>query len=161
MLDLCFLRRAKAVFEHVVFQFVFEILVLPLVETPGVLARWCVDDRARSGDLDLGSTVHVGRKVNHLVVVKLQRELDCIACQALRDGDGVVTLVFAVFEELFRLGGRWHHGEVMAASLREVELVEAHLSQAWVVFGVGSVVMVGGIYVCLRVEGKERVDRDL
>lgn len=135
--------------------------MLPFVETPGVLARWCVNDGARSGDLDLGSTVHVGWKVNHLIVVKLQRELDCIACQALRDGDGIVTLVFAVFEELFRLGGRCHHGEDVPASLREVEFVEAHLSQAWVVFGVGRVVMVGGIYVCLRVEGKVRVDRDL
>ena len=135
--------------------------MLPLVETPGVLARWCVDDRARSGDLDLGSTVHVGRKVNHLVVVKLQPELDCIACQALRDGDGVVSLVFAVFEELFRLGRRWHHWKVMAASLREVEFVEAHLHQAWVVFGVGRVVMVGGVYVYLRVEERVRVDGDL
>ena len=75
-----------------------------------------MNDGTRSGDLDLGSTVHVGREVNHLVVVELQRELDGIACQTLRDGDGVVTLVSAVFEELFGLGRRWHHGEVMPAS---------------------------------------------
>ena len=104
--------------------------MFPLVEAPGVLARWCVDDGARFRDLDLASTVHVGRKVNHLVVVKLQRELDSIACMALRDGDGIVTLIFAVFEAFFRLGRRWHHGEMMPASPRVVEFVETHLSQA-------------------------------
>ena len=88
-----------------------------------------MDDGTRFGDLDLGPTVHVGREVNHLVVVELQRELDCIACQALWDGDGIITLVSAVFEELFRLGRRWHHGEVVAASLRKVEFMETHLSQ--------------------------------
>ena len=89
-----------------------------------------MDDGTRSGDLDLGPTVHVGREVHHLVVVELQRELDCIACQALWDGDGVVTLVSAVFEELFGLGRRWHHREVVSASSRKVEFMETHPSQA-------------------------------
>ena len=89
-----------------------------------------MDDGTRLGDLDLGPTVHVGREVNHLVVIELQRELDCIACQALRDGDGIITLVSAVFEELFRLGRRWHHWEVMTASPRKVEFMETHPSHA-------------------------------
>ena len=38
-LDLCFLRRAKAVVLHLLFEPSFPLLMVPLVETPGILAR--------------------------------------------------------------------------------------------------------------------------
>ena len=39
LLDLCFLRGAKAVVEHLLFEPSFPFLMVPLVETPGVPAR--------------------------------------------------------------------------------------------------------------------------
>ena len=57
-------------------------------------------------------------------MVELQGEFDCIACQALWDGDGWVR----IFEEDVGFGGWRELWEVMPTSSREVELVDAHFA---------------------------------